>query len=629
MLDTFRRGAQTWPAKLLMAVLVVAFGIWGIADVFRNLGSHTVASVGGTDIEASEYQRVYQRQIQAFSRQTGQPISPETAMAFGLPQRILSQMLSDAALLDTADDYGLGISDAALAKEIADDPTLRPQGATAFDRAYFEQLLQNNNLTEARYVADRRDQELRRQIVDGLFGGVTTPTALVEAVSRYRNEVRIVDFLTLPRSLITPAPVPAADELATWYESNKTAFQAPEMRTVSAVSLTPEAIADPSAVSDEDARKEYERTKSSYGAAEQRRVQQLLYPTIEDAKAAAERLAAGTSFDALMAEKGVKPEDIDLGLMPKDAMIDKAVADAAFALPLNTVSQPVGAAFGGALLRVTEIVPAHIKPYEEVADQIKQSIATRLAERQVIDLRDEIEDARAGGATIAEIATRFKLKATEAVIDSKGDTAEGTPATDLPEKDKLVPAAFAADEGSETDPIPSGKGWIWYAVDKVEPAHDRPLAEVEGKAAATWRDAKIDELLAKKADDIAARIKAGTDLATVARDEGLTVQTSEAFARTAQKPELGVSGVDAAFGGPKGHVASVEGPDRGRVVLQVKSAVVPPFFAEAADSVDAAKQFRAELTQSLTTQYVEEVKQQLGTTVNQAMLDSIIGLGSR
>ncbi len=64
MLDSFRRGAQTLPAKLLMGVLVAAFGAWGIADVFRNVGVRSVATVGDTEIEATEFQRVYQRQIQ-------------------------------------------------------------------------------------------------------------------------------------------------------------------------------------------------------------------------------------------------------------------------------------------------------------------------------------------------------------------------------------------------------------------------------------------------------------------------------------------------------------------------------------------------------------------------------------
>lgn len=629
MLDSLRRGAKTLPAKILMGVLVLSFAVWGIADVFRNVGSHAIASVGDTEIEAIDFQRVYQRQIQAFSRQLGQPVTAEMAAAFGLPQRILSQLTADAALRDAANGYGLGISDAALAKEIADDPSLRPQGASSFDRTYFAQLLAQNGMSEAAYVEERRNRSLGGQIVDGLIGGVVTPTALVEAVSRYRNEVRIVEYVTVPRSSITPAPVPTDDELTKWYDANKTTFEAPETRNLSVIALTPDTIADAASVSDEDARKEYERTKAQYGAPEARRIQQILYPTIEEARAAADKLKAGTTFEQLAAERNLKPEDIDLGLMTADKVIDPAVRDAAFKLAPNTASEPVGTAFGGALLRVTEIQPEHVKPFEEVSAEIKGKVARRLAERQVLDLRDEVEDARAGGATLAEIGTRFKLKVITAEVDAGGNKADGTPGPELPEQQKLLQAAFGADEGSETDAIPSAGGYVWYSVDKVAPAHDRPLAEVREKAVAAWTEGKIDELLAAKADALVKRLKDGTPFADVARDAGLTIATSDGFARNAQKPELGTQGVEAAFNGPEGHAAAVEGPDGSRVVIRVKSSVVPPFFPEAADSVDAARQFRSELEASLEGQYVEELKQQLGTTVNQAMLDATIGLGSR
>ncbi len=628
MLDSFRRGAQTLPAKILMGVLVAAFGAWGIADVFNNVGTRSVASVGDTDIEAAYFQRVYQRQIQAFSRQMGQPVTAEMAAAFGLPQRILSQMMADAALKDAAASYGLGLSDATLAKKIADDPSLRPQGAPAFDRTYFTQLLAQNGMSEAGYIADRRTRALREQITGGLISGVATPTALVEAVSRFRNEVRIVDYFTLPRSAVT-APAPTDDELAKWYETNKATFEAPEVRTLSVVALTPETLADASGVSDDDARKEYERTKAQYGTPEARRIQQILYPSVADAEAAGARLKAGTTFEQLAAEKNLKPEDTDLGLMTADKVIDPAVRDAAFKLAVNEISAPVTTTFGGALLRVTEIQPESVKPFEAVSAEIKGNIAKRAAATQVLDIRDEIEDARAGGATLSEVATRFKLKLIAADVDAAGNKPDGGAGPDLPEKTKLLQAAFQADEGGETDALPTGGGYVWYSVDKVAPAHDRPLAEVKDKAVAAWTAAKVDELLAVKANDLLAKVKAGTPIADVAREAGLTVATTEAFARNAERPELGTSGVDAAFGGPQGHAAAVEGPDGSRVVLQVKSAVVPPFFAEEASAQEAAKQFRTELEASLEEQYVEELKQQLGSTVNQAMLDATIGLGSR
>ena len=52
MLTQMRRGAGTWVAKLFIALLVVSFGIWGIADIFRGFGVNQLAKVGDTEITA-------------------------------------------------------------------------------------------------------------------------------------------------------------------------------------------------------------------------------------------------------------------------------------------------------------------------------------------------------------------------------------------------------------------------------------------------------------------------------------------------------------------------------------------------------------------------------------------------
>jgi peptidyl-prolyl cis-trans isomerase D len=60
MLDALRRGAVNWLAKILLGLLVIAFAIWGVADVFRGYGTGTVARVGSIEISTDEYRQAYQ-----------------------------------------------------------------------------------------------------------------------------------------------------------------------------------------------------------------------------------------------------------------------------------------------------------------------------------------------------------------------------------------------------------------------------------------------------------------------------------------------------------------------------------------------------------------------------------------
>ena len=91
------------------------------------------------------------------------------------------------------------------------------------------------------------------------------------------------------------------------------------------------------------------------------------FRTRKKPQAARSRIASGLSFDDLAKERGLKPSDVDLGLIAKSAIIDPAIADAAFSLPSGEVSQPVQGKFGVALVKVGKIEPGVEPSYESVA----------------------------------------------------------------------------------------------------------------------------------------------------------------------------------------------------------------------------------------------------------------------
>ncbi|WP_181707108.1 peptidylprolyl isomerase [Chthonobacter rhizosphaerae] len=629
MLDALRRGATTWVAKLLLVLLVASFAVWGISDVFRGGQTRSVAEVGGTEIDLATFQRTYQREVQSLTRQFGQPVTYETAAALGLPQRVLGQMMSEAALTEAARQLGLGASDQDVAAEIAASPEFKTAN-DQFDRARFQQLLRQEGYSEASFLAEQRLQVLRRQVAEGLVGGIKVPTAMVEAIARFRNEVRTVDYAVLNRAMVEPIPAPTPEEKTAYFEENKASFRAPEYRKLETLTLTAASLADPASVTDEAARAEYDRTRGQYGTPEQRRIQQILFPTAEEAKAAADKIAAGSTFEAVAEERGLTPTDFDLGLLTRDKVVDPAIAEAAFGLAPNTVSAPVDARFGSALVRVTEVAPESIRPFEEVAGEIKASLAAKAAERTLLDTEQEIEDARAGGATLAEIAERFKLSvAAVEAVDSTGKGPDGAPVV-LPPGEGLLDAAFQSDVGVENDPvrIPGG-GYTWFEVASVTPARDRALEEVDAEVVRRWTDERAGELLAKKADEMVAALKGGQDFATVATAAGATVTRSPAFPRGGEVPALGEVGIDAAFGGPEGYVTAVEGDGDTHLVLRVVNAVVPPFFEEEAGNAQVAQRFTGELQGSLLTQYVTDFQSTIGTSVNQQALELAIGVAGR
>ena len=85
MLDQMRRGVTNLFTKFLLALLIVAFAVWGIGDVVRRSSQGALATVGKTEITTEEFRQAYQDEIQSISRRLGRRLTPEQAKLLNLP----------------------------------------------------------------------------------------------------------------------------------------------------------------------------------------------------------------------------------------------------------------------------------------------------------------------------------------------------------------------------------------------------------------------------------------------------------------------------------------------------------------------------------------------------------------
>src|SRR4030081_2536324 len=132
MLRGMRKASSNWLGKTIMSVvmgvLIVSFGFWGIADIFRGFGQSTLAKVGHTEISVNEFRQIYTDRLQQGGRQFGRPLTTDQARAFGFDRQVLQQTLMEAALDEDARRLGLGQSDADIMGAIFADPLFRGVG---------------------------------------------------------------------------------------------------------------------------------------------------------------------------------------------------------------------------------------------------------------------------------------------------------------------------------------------------------------------------------------------------------------------------------------------------------------------------------------------------------------------
>lgn len=633
MMDGLRKAGQSWFGRIILTImfgfLIFSFALWGIGDIFRGYGMKTIAKVGGTEIDAQAYKQAFQAELQRLSRRYGQNITADRAIAFGLDREVLQRMIADAAVDDRAHSMKLGLSDKAIANALLSDPNFL--GADGkFDRARFNEALRASGYTEAGFISEQRALDLRKHIIQGLSGLVTPPALMTDAMSRFTSEERRISYFVITKNQVGDSATPDDATLTKYFEENKANFKAPEYRKFVFAALDPSKIANPAGIPDADVKARYEADRVTvYSTPEKRTVRQIIFTKDEEAIAAAEKIAAGTSFDEIIVERNLTAADTDLGTIEKSAIADKSVADAAFALEKGKVSELIKGQFGTVIVNVTDIIAGSTQAYDTVSDSIRIKIATEKAKAAVSELHDKIEDQRAAAKPLNEIAKDNNLTlVTIDGADRSGLAFDGSAINELDSQIALVNAVFGSDVGVDNEALAlrSG-GYIWFDVLSITQPRDRTFDEAKDKVVKAWREDDLAKRMQAKADELVHSIKAGKSLQALATELGLEVKDASGLKRSAQNDGLSQQAVAATFTVPVKDTTSALGvnPDE-RVILSVDSSTLADSATALADAGRIAEQMQRSLADDYANAYVLRTQQDLGVTINENVRAMALGL---
>ncbi|MFW2391247.1 MAG: SurA N-terminal domain-containing protein, partial [Methyloceanibacter sp.] len=618
-LDTLRKGAARTLGLILVALLVVSFAVWGIADIFTGYGRQTLISVGDTDISSQDYARVQQDVLRSMSQQQGRSLSLQEARAAGLDTRVLERLIGGAAVDTHAKHLGLGVSDDALLAQIMKDPAFQDASGN-FSPLNFQAALRNIGMNEASYLYTLREQNLRRQLLVTVGEVAQSPKALMDALNQFNEERRILKYVLVPKSAADGVGAPTDEDLKKFYDNHQAKFTQPEYRKVGVLAVTPETVKDELNITEDDLKATYEAKKETLGNVERRQLQQIALPDMAAAKAAHQKITSGTDFVEVAKELGLTETDIDLGTVSKKDFADVAIAEAAFKLDKDAVSEPIEGKLGSfAVVRVVEIEPEKIPTFDEAKADLEKEILKDRSSGAIFDVHDRVEDELAAGSTLEEAAGKLKLdyKVIDQV-DREGRTPGGSAVT-LPAQKDLLIGVFATDAGIENDPIDArDEGVIWYEVLGVTPSQLQPFDEVREAVESDWRGEATRNQVSKFAQGLVSALNNGSKtLDGVAQELDTEILPTSALKRDDITVNVLPAAVSQAFTLPKGGFGSApSGVDEGRIVFQVEDIVAAPVLDERVKK-RLNSQIGLLLSEDTIAEYFSALESRYGVRVNQ------------
>lgn len=626
MLETLRRGAQGWLAKILFGLLVISFGFWGISGSLSGYGEGSLARVGKTEISTAEFQQAYQAQFDNLRRRFGGRITAEQARAFGFDQQVLSQMIGGAAIDNHTKELQLGLSEETLAERLKKDQRFLGTDGK-FSRPAFDGFLAQNRLTERGFLTISRKDEIRDQLTVALVDSVQIPKTTIDMLHKFREETRKIAFFT-----VDPAKVPAVGEpddakLTATYEQNKRSFMTPELRSAGVLLLTVEDVKKTATVTDDEIKASYDQDPERFNTPEKRRVLQVPFADKAKADAAVKAMAGGKSFADVAKEAGAKDTDIDLGLVTRRAMIDPKIADAAFKLAKGTSSGVVEGRFATVLVQVTEIEAGKQKALSEVSAEIKERLALERAGADLQKIHEQVDDNRLSGKSLKEISVTLKLPFIGLVgIDRQGRTADGKAGLDTAEAEKVVAAVFANKPGVEVEPVElSDNGAAWVDVQTITPEKQREFADVKADVKKLWIETESRKALGAATQKFVERLTGGEAIEKVASEAGGKVVTTDAILRAAKPTGLTEQAVNQAFALGAGTISSSDSLDaKSRIVFKVTEVTAPP--PATPEQVERIKgEIVRQMQSEAMAEYLVAVQERYGVSINNAALQRAVG----
>lgn len=531
MLDGFRKHSKSILVKGLLFLLIASFAVWGIGDMLRpaTQGS-SVATVGGVEVSAQQVYNDYQREMARLRQLVGdQGLDPNMTSAIGAS--VVDRAVNRTLLSVVADDLGVAVSDTQVKESIQSSEIFQADGV--FSRARFDQVMFSNQLNEEKYIELVREDLARDQVISALASGASLPESALLSLYKHREEKRSIDYVVINNSDAVAPVVVSDDEIRKFYDENTQDFMAPEYRQATLLRITPDDVAEQIDVPLEKIEDAFSARQGELKVPERRLVQQMVFTSEVEAKAAVTALTGGESFENVAQNLlQLDASALTLGEVTQNDLPDE-LRDTVFALSLNEASAPVQSALGWHILRVTNITEAVNPDFDSVKEDLRQAVALEMAADELYRLSTEVEDALGGGATIEEAAKVVGLDLIKiASTDRSGTSAEGTLVKDVFNTQAILDEIFSITSDAELTMKDDQKGgYFMVRLEGITETAPRPFDTVKAAVKARMEDIKKGEATKVRADSLLAHVQGGQAFDTVMTGAGLTIENGKEFSR--------------------------------------------------------------------------------------------------
>ena len=409
MLDIIRNLVSSIFGKILLAIMVLSFALWGVGDILSSGNSQLAAKVGNEKISLDEFYIKFQQTVRDYNQNTNSNLSLKEAYELKLHNLLLQDLIYSRMVNDYAKKRGIYLNEESLKSVISNLDEFKDSNET-FSNIKYKNFILNNFQSEEAFLSEIENSIFQGIIFESFNADNYINDAIINKLYDYEGEKRTISYFLLNKNEVK---IDTNNNLINdYYLDNKSNYLIPEKTIIDFIEVNINDFKRKENINTVEAQDYYNNNIDQYTEEESRNIQFIRFSNESEAY---------DFYDAVVDKnindfnEYIKINDFKLSNIDKftGGTFSKNISEFIFKLDVNTLSEPISYDdLGFYLFKVNEINEEKVIDYKSVENEIIEYLALESAYQEfddTINILDEMLINDYGFDEIIENQTNIKV----------------------------------------------------------------------------------------------------------------------------------------------------------------------------------------------------------------------------
>ena len=481
-------------------VLAILFGIslffFKGGSRYSNLfnSDTVVATISGTPISTSKFNRTMQMNINKFNQMLGKPITGDEIRSFQIHSLSLGALINDAVFENEYDSIKLIIDESVVAQKTKERIPQLYDKNNKLNEIYLNTFLNQQQL-KIEDIVQIINFETRDEFVNNALFNINYPQYFSSKIDNYNNHSRkisYIEFLLEEVNIendIQKYALNMKEELEKYYENNINQYMSKENRNVEYIIFNKKKYANNFVPTNFEIKEYFNANKELYYQNEQRSFIQFNFKKLEEAK----------NFKSKI-QNFINPSDIlkfaeennirfnEFENLIADEMLEE-ISKPLFELNQNQQSKIIETSIAKHIIILQSIEPERQLKFDEVKENIKNTITAIELNNYFTDIKNQASEKILNGKLLSEIANDFNL--TISLINNITQDYDQYDQSEEIIISSLIPAAFGSNKDFVSDVIDINNDYAYiFNVKEITPSTPLDITSIQEILLNDWKKSK-------------------------------------------------------------------------------------------------------------------------------------------